>query len=148
MVKLFDYDFPEDRLYDKEHIWLKEEGGLLRIGVTDFFQKMANDIVFIEIPATGRVLEIGKPFSSLESGKWVGRVKCTVSGAVVNANTELNDFPYLLNESPYDEGWIVDIEPAGQDYKAGLFDLNDPAQKKEYEDFLEAEIQRIASMTK
>ena len=146
-MNIFDYDFPEDRLYDKEHIWIKEEGGALRIGVTDFFQKMANEIVFVELPAKGRSLEIGKPFTSLESGKCVGRIKCTVAGTVVNSNDELKDFPYLLNESPYDEGWMIDIESADSDYKSGLFDLGNPEQLKEFEKFLEAEKQRIASLS-
>jgi len=147
-MKIGDYEFLEDRLYDKEHVWYKMEGETLRVGVSDFFQKMANEIVFVELPASGRVLEIGKPFASIESGKWVGRVKCAVEGAVIGANGELKDFPYLLNDSPYDEGWLIDIKPAGADFASDLFDLNDPAGLSAFEGFLESERQRIADLTK
>jgi glycine cleavage system H protein len=147
-MKLFDCEFSTDRLYDREHVWLKKEGDLLRIGVTDFFQKMANEIVFVELPATGRTLETSKPFVSLESGKWVGRVKCTVAGTVVNANGELKDFPYLINESPYGDGWMIDIKPNDANFESALFDLNNPEHLKEYEAVLDAEKKKIASMSK
>jgi len=147
-MKIMDYEFLNDRLYDREHVWFKKEGDLLRIGATDFFQKMANEIVFVELPAPGRVLEVGKPFVSLESGKWVGRVKCTVGGTVVNANGELKDFSYLLNENPYDDGWMIDIKPADDNFEAGLFDLNKPDQLKAFQEFLESEKTRIAGMSK
>jgi len=141
-MKLMEWEFPEDRLYDREHVWFKQEGDGLRIGVTDFFQNTANEIVFIELPATGRILETGKPYISVESGKWVGRLKCTVNGEVVGTNAELKDFPYLINESPYDEGWAIDIKPAAPDFAAVLYDLNDPGRRSEYEEFLRAEKQR------
>jgi len=147
-MKILDYEFLDDRLYDKEHIWFKREGDLVRVGATDFFQKMANEIVFVELPAPGRVLENGKPFVSLESGKWVGRVKCTVSGTVVNVNGELKDFSYLLNESPYADGWMIEIKPSDANFESGLFDLKDPEQLKAFGDFLESEKTRIAGMSK
>jgi len=147
-MKIQDCEFLTDRLYDREHVWFKKEGDLLRVGVTDFFQKNANEIVFVELPAVGRNLETGKPFSSVESGKWVGRVKCTVGGTVVNANGELKDFPYLLNESPYSDGWMIDLKPAAGDFESSLFDLNNPEQLKAFTDFLETEKQRIAGMSK
>ncbi|MCL1787277.1 MAG: hypothetical protein FWG38_04760, partial [Defluviitaleaceae bacterium] len=64
-----------------------------------------------------------------------------------SANEELADFPYLLNENPYDEGWIVDVAPSDQDFETGFFDLNDPAQREEYEKFLQSEKLRIESMS-
>jgi len=143
-MDIMGFEFPGDRLYDREHVWFKQEGDNLRIGVTDFFQKTANEIVFVELPAAGRTLETGKPFLSVESGKWVGRVKCTVSGDVAEANAELKDFPYLINESPYDEGWVIDITPSDPDHASGLLDLNDPGQLSEYEEFLRVEKRRAA----
>jgi len=147
-MKILDYEFPDDRLYDREHVWFKKEGDLLRMGITDFFQKNANEIVFVELPAIGRNLEIEKPFASLESGKWVGRVKCTVAGTVVKSNDELKDFPYLLNDNPYDDGWMIDVRPTESNFGAGLFDLKNPEQLKAYETFLDAEKTRIAGMSK
>ncbi|MCL2127478.1 MAG: glycine cleavage system protein H [Treponema sp.] len=147
-MKILGYEFPNDRLYDREHAWFKKEGDGLIVGVTDFFQKSANEIVFAELPVNGRNLEIGKPFASIESGKWVGRVKSSINGTVVKSNGELKDFPYLLNESPYDEGWMIEVKPPDQTFETALLDLNNAGQLKEYEDFLNAEISRIAGMAK
>ena len=142
-MKILDYEYPLDRLYDKEHAWFKKEGGNLIIGVTDFFQKSANEIVFVELPVQGRVIEAGKPIISIESGKWVGRVKSSISGTVVKTNGELKDFPYLLNESPYDEGWMIEVKPIDEAFESNLFDLNDSEKKKEFEDFLNTEKKKI-----
>jgi len=147
-MKILDYEYPEDRLYDKEHAWYKKEGGEIIIGVTDFFQKSANEIVFVELPNTGRVLETGKPFISIESGKWVGRVKSSINGAVVKTNGELKDFPYLLNESSYNEGWMVVVKPSDEAFESNLLDLTKPEQLKEFEAFLNAEKEKVAGMTK
>ena len=144
-MKILDYEFPGDRLYDREHAWYKREGEEVTIGVTDFFQKSANEIVFVELPVIGRTLETGKPFVSIESGKWVGRVKSSISGKVVKANTELKDFPYLLNESPYDEGWLVTVTPQDENFETALFDLGKAEHLKEYEGILNAEMAKIAA---
>ena len=146
-MKILDYEFPEDRLYDKEHAWFKKEGEEFIVGVTDFFQKSANEIVFVELPAAGRNLEAGKPFISIESGKWVGRVKGSVTGTVVKINGELKDFPYLINESPYDEGWMIRMKPSDGSFESGLLDLNNAEQLKEYENYLNAEKAKITGMT-
>jgi len=145
-MQILEYEFPSDRLYDNEHCWLKKEGDSVRIGVTDFFQKLANEIVFVELPAVGRSLEAGKPYVSIESGKWVGRVIASFNGTVVSANEELKDFPYLLNDSPYDEGWLIDLESTDGEYADGFFDLSDPEQQKGFESFLEFEKDKIANM--
>ena len=142
-MKIFDYEFPEDRLYDREHAWLKKDGDNVIIGVTDFFQKSANEIVFVELPNAGRVLEAGKPSVSIESGKWVGRVKSSIKAAVVKNNAELKDAPYLLNESPYDEGWMIVVKPADGNFESALLDLKKPEHLKEYEGILNAELSKI-----
>ena len=147
-MKIFEHEFPEDRLYDKEHAWFKKDGEELTIGVTDFFQKSANEIVFVELPAAGRNLETGKPFVSIESGKWVGRIKSSINGAVVKTNGELKDCPYLLNESPYDEGWMIRVKAADANFESALLDLTKPEQLKEYEKFLDAEIQKVKDAAK
>jgi len=145
-MQILDYEFPSDRIYDKEHCWLKKDGSRVRIGVTDFFQKLANEIVFVELPAAGRNLEAGKPFVSIESGKWVGRVVASFSGTVACVNEELKDFPYLLNDSPYDEGWLIELESSGEEHENGFFDLSDPRQLNDFQVFLEAEKDKITKM--
>src|SRR4030043_1077515 len=104
------YLFPDDLYYHKEHFWAKVEGNTVTVGTTDFAQKSAGDIVFVELPSIGKTVEQGKPCGSLESGKWVGRVYAPVSGKVESSNEELEDSPELVNDSPYEKGWIFKIK--------------------------------------
>lgn len=115
-MKINDYDFPDELYYEKNHFWAKvEDSGNVVFGATDFFQKLAGDIVFIELPMKGAKVNQGQSISSLESGKWVGKIYAPVSGEIVEANDELEDSPELINESSYDEGWIAAIKPSSLD---------------------------------
>lgn len=105
------YEFPDDLHYSTDHYWARQEDGLVVQGATDFAQKLAGDIVYVELPKVGRKIQQGKPFMSIESGKWVGRVYAVVSGEIVEANQELDDDPTLINCDPYGAGWIVKIRP-------------------------------------
>ncbi len=142
-MNIGEYTFNESYLYDKEHNWVQIDGDTATVGVTDFFQKTANEIVFIEVPLVGRSVEKGSPYSSIESGKWVGRLKAPLTGKIVAVNSELADFPYLLNESPYAEGWIVKIQFSNPVEASELFDLNNAAQAAAFQEFIAAEHQRI-----
>ncbi|PKM90177.1 MAG: glycine cleavage system protein H [Firmicutes bacterium HGW-Firmicutes-12] len=142
-MDILGYQFPEELLYDKEHGWAKEEGDLIIAGVTDYFQKLAGEIIFIEMPLVGRKVEKGQPYSSIESGKWVGRLKAPVSGEIVEVNSELTDFPYLLNESSYEEGWIIKIKPSDAEE---IKDLLSPGD--EYTAYIEEEDRKIKEGTK
>lgn len=104
------YEFPDDLFYSPDHYWGKVEDSLVAEGATDFTQKMAGEILYVELPRKGRRVEQGKPFTSIESGKWVGRVYAVVSGEIVDVNEELEDDPTLINRDPYGAGWIVKIE--------------------------------------
>ena len=104
------YQFPDDLYYDREHNWARVDGSQATIGITDFAQVIAGEILFAETPRTGRTIEAGKPFMSMESGKWVGRIQAIVSGKIVAVNEEIEFDSTILNKSPYDEGWIAIIE--------------------------------------
>ena len=110
------YEFPEDLYYEKNHFWGKilEDGNVL-FGATDYFQKMAGEVVYIELPMKGSKVEQGKSVSSLESGKWVGRVFAPFSGEIIEINGELEDSPELINEACYTDGWIGKIKPSNKD---------------------------------
>ena len=136
------YEFPDELRYDKYHGWVKKEGDLLVMGVTDMFQKTAGEIIFVEVPANGRKLEEGQPFASIESGKWVGRLKAPLNGEIVEANTELGDFPYLMNESAYDEGWVIKIKPENE---ADLEKLMTTKDEEELNAFIAEEEAKIES---
>lgn len=132
------YLFPEDLYYHKEHFWAKVEGNTVVVGTTDFAQKAAGDIVFIELPSVGRSVEQGKPCGSMESGKWVGRIYAPVSGKVESSNEKLEDSPELVNESPYEKGWIFKITPSNlQEDLKQLMKVNDLT------DFMKSEIERV-----
>jgi len=108
-MKIEEYSFPDDLYYHKEHFWAKVEGDVVTIGTTDFAQKLAGQVVYIELPSVGKAVEQGKPCGSMESGKWVGRIYSPLSGKVEAINSELEDNPELINESPYENGWMCKI---------------------------------------
>ncbi|WP_164215094.1 glycine cleavage system protein GcvH [Virgibacillus sp. YIM 98842] len=105
---------PKDLLYSKEHEWVKKEGNKVRIGITDFAQDELGDIVFVELPEVGDELELNEPFGSVESVKTVSELYAPVSGKVVEVNEELEDSPEYVNESPYENAWMVVVELADE----------------------------------
>ncbi|KIX14179.1 glycine cleavage system protein GcvH [Dethiosulfatarculus sandiegensis] len=105
------YTFPDDLYYDKNHFWARVEGDTVVMGTTDLTQKMAGEITFVDVPEEDDEVNQGKPFGSIESGKWVGRVYAVVSGEVIEGNEDLEDEPELINEDCYGKGWICKIKP-------------------------------------
>lgn len=109
-MKIDQYEFPDDLLYDKEHNWARIEGDTATIGLTAFGQDLAGEIVYAEVPRVGRDLVQGEPFMSLESGKWVGRIKAIVSGKITEANEEIEWESAIINEDPYGGGWFAKVQ--------------------------------------
>ncbi len=103
---------PKDLKYSAEHEWVKVEDGNARIGITHFAQSELGDIVFVELPQVGDEIKAGDPFGSVESVKTVSELYAPISGKVVEVNTELEDSPEFVNESPYENAWMIVIEPA------------------------------------
>lgn len=130
-------EFPDDLYYDCNHDWVRVDGDLVVQGLTDFGQRIAQEIVFVEMPRIGRGVEQDETFMSMESGKWVGRVPAIVSGKVLEANDELEWEPTLVNESPYDEGWLVKIEMCDPSELENLLMADSPEFKAFIEDQLE-----------
>jgi len=122
-MKIDKYEFPDDLLYDKEHNWARIEGSVATIGMTDFGQTLAGEIVYAEVPRVGREIKQGEPFMSLESGKWVGRVKAIVSGKITKANEEIEFDSTIINGEPYVGGWFATVQLAGE--PAGLLKASD-----------------------
>lgn len=137
------YNFPDELYYDKNHFWARVEGGVVVMGTTDLTQKLAGDITFVDVPGEGDEVTQGKPFGSIESGKWVGRVYAVVSGEVNQGNEALEDEPELINQDCYGAGWICKITPSDLDAElAGLM------QGAAYQAWVEAEIAKMASEQK
>ncbi|AST93173.1 MULTISPECIES: glycine cleavage system protein GcvH [Sutcliffiella] len=101
---------PKELRYSKEHEWVKEEGGKVRIGITDFAQSELGDIVFVELPEVGDEVTVDDSFGSVESVKTVSELYSPVSGKVVEVNEDLNDNPEFVNESPYEKAWMIVVE--------------------------------------
>ncbi|MED4852046.1 glycine cleavage system protein GcvH [Caldifermentibacillus hisashii] len=102
---------PKDFRFSKEHEWVKVEGDKVRVGISDFAQSELGDIVFVELPEVGKKLQVNEPFGSVESVKTVSELYAPISGTIVEVNEQLTDSPELVNESPYEQAWMVVIEP-------------------------------------
>jgi glycine cleavage system H protein len=99
-----------DIKYTKDHEWVKVEKNLARIGITDHAQTELTEIVFVELPASGKDVKAGEVLGNVESVKTVSEVFSPVSGVVKDANGKLVDSPELLNKDPYGQGWVAVVE--------------------------------------
>jgi len=137
-MQISGFKCPDGLYYDKLHGWAQVEGDLVTQGMTEFGQAIAQEIVFVEAPRAGREVEQGQTFMSMESGKWVGRIPAMVSGKIVEVNEELEWEPSLVNESPYEEGWLVKIEMADSAELGNLMTNDSPELKA----FIEEEAEK------
>ncbi len=101
---------PKDLLYTQDHEWIKIEGNIAIVGITDYAQNQLGDVVFVDVESEGDELEQGDEFGTVESVKSASELYMPVSGKVLEWNTALDDTPETLNEDPYDAGWIIKIE--------------------------------------
>ncbi|OSP10774.1 glycine cleavage system protein H [Halorubrum ezzemoulense DSM 17463] len=106
------FDVPDDRRYLESHEWATTGGDTVRIGVSDFAQDELGDVVFVELPEVGDEVSAGESFGVVESIKAVSDLYAPVSGEVVAVNEALFDRPELVNEDPYGEGWMLEVDPA------------------------------------
>ena len=102
-------NFPEDLKYSKDHEWLRVEGNVAYIGITEFAQRELGDIVFVDIDTEGETLEREEVFGTIEAVKTVSDLFMPISGEVLEFNNKLEEQPELINSDPYNEAWIVKI---------------------------------------
>ena len=100
---------PDGLLYSKEHEWILNENDVATLGITDHAQRELGDVVFVDLPEVGATFNANEAFGSVESVKAVSEVYLPVSGEVVETNESLLDAPEKINDSPYEEGWIIRI---------------------------------------
>ncbi len=115
-------NIPENLLYTEEHEWIKIEGDIATIGITDFAQNALGDIVFVELPEVGTTYSKGDSFGAVESIKSVSDLFVPLSGEVIERNDALEDGPELCNQSPYDEAWMIKIKMSDLSEKETLLD--------------------------
>lgn len=111
MKELSELHLPEDTRYAESHEWAKLEGDTVKIGITDYAQDQLGDIVFVELPEDGDSFEKGEEFGTVESVKAVSELYMPVGGEVVSVNSALEDSPERVNNSPYSEGWMIEVKP-------------------------------------
>lgn len=114
-----------DLKYTKNHEWVKVEGNLARVGITDHAQTELTEIVFVELPAVGKEIAKGEVLGNVESVKTVSEVFSPVGGAVKEKNDKLVDSPELLNKDPYGDGWVAVVEMADQGDLSDLMSADD-----------------------
>jgi glycine cleavage system H protein len=105
------YQMPEELFYEENHYWVRVEGENLVMGMDDFAQKLAGQIVFVQLPFEGKKLQKGKKFAQVESGKWLGKIFAPVDGEIIESNPALEDNAALINEDCYGRGWMFRIRP-------------------------------------
>ena len=121
---------PGDLQYTKSHEWVRVEGDVATVGITDHAQDELGDVVFVELPETGATLAAGDSFGAVESVKAVSDLYAPVGGEVVEVNSALEDSPEKINEDPYGEGWILKLQ---------VSDRADLLSAADYEKLLEEE---------
>ena len=113
--------YPADLKYTREHEWIRLEGEQARVGITDYAQKQLGDVVYLELPAVGRVLEKGEVFGTIESVKAVSELYSPVSGEVVEVNNALAERPDAVNTRPH-ESWMIAVRVADASQQQELLD--------------------------
>jgi len=119
-------NFPEDLKYSKEHEWVKVDGDIVTIGITDFAQSELGDLVYIEVDTVGETIAKDDVFGTAEAVKTTSDLFMPISGEILEFNSELDenegDNPSLINESPYEAGWIVKVKMSDPSELDGLMD--------------------------
>lgn len=105
-------NFPEELKYTKDHEWIRVEGDVAYVGITDYAQEQLGDIVFVDVDTEGETIEQEGVFGSIEVVKTVSDLLLPVTGEILELNEQLEDQPELVNNDPYGEGWIVKVAPS------------------------------------
>lgn len=106
-------DFPQELKYTKDHEWVKIDGDVATIGITEFAAGELGDIVYVEVETTGDTLDTNEVFGSVEAVKTVSDLFMPVAGEILEVNPDLEDSPELVNESPYEKGWMIKVKITG-----------------------------------
>jgi len=118
-------NFPENVKYTKEHEWIRVEGDVAYVGITDYAQNQLGDIVFVDVPTEGDTVEAEGIFGSIEVVKTVSDLFMPVTGKVLEVNEAIDDDPSLVNSDPYGEGWIIKITPLDSCQMEHLLDVTE-----------------------
>lgn len=116
-------DFPQNLKYTSEHEWVRVEGDVAYVGITDYAQEQLGDIVFVDIPTVGEALEAGETFGTIEVVKTISDLFLPIAGEVIEQNEALEENPELVNKDPYGEGWLIKMKAADINAVEDLLDV-------------------------
>ena len=123
-------DIKENLKYTKDHEWVKLEGNIATVGVTDFAQSELGDIVYVEVDTIDETLNKDEVFGTVEAVKTVSDLFLPMSGKIIEFNESLSDSPESINDSPYDDGWIIKVEVSNPD------EINQLLNNRDYSDLI------------
>lgn|SRR5574337_20583 len=126
-------EFPKDLKYTKEHEWVKVDGSIATVGITDYAQDSLGDVVYVELPSEGGSVTKNEPFGVVESVKAVSDLYSPVSGSVAEVNDAIIDSPEVINDDPYGDAWMIRVEVHSPN------DLSDLLTAEEYQKYIEEE---------
>lgn len=112
MASIEGYNMPDDLYYHPEDTWVRMEDGNVRVGMTDFYQKMAGETTYVDLPFEGDEIAQGDTCGKIQSAKWVGKFVSPITGEIVEVNQKLEDDCSLINKDSYGEGWIMAVKPS------------------------------------
>lgn len=118
---------PPDLLYTKEHEWVRQEGDIVRVGITDYAQDELHEIVMVELPSAGTTIKANEVFGTVDSVKATSELFSPISGEIGEINEKLEEAPELVNNDPYGDGWMITLKPADSNEMKAL--LNPEAYK-------------------
>jgi len=118
-------NFPADLRYTPEHEWVRIEGDVATIGITDYAQSELGDIVFVELPAVNATTAQMQPFGTIEAVKTVSELFAPLSGTITEVNAKLADRAELINQDPYGEGWLIKIKLSNREEVGNLLSAED-----------------------
>ncbi|MGM0924083.1 MAG: glycine cleavage system protein GcvH [Bacillota bacterium] len=124
---------PTELYYSKDHIWVKVEDNRIRLGITDYAQTTLGEIVFLDLPEEGNSLTLENSFGDVESIKTTSELIAPFNGQILKVNTDLEDSPEYVNETPYNQGWILEVQMDNVD------DIQNLMSAKEYEEYVQEE---------
>ncbi len=115
MADIDGYNMPDDLYYHEDDTWVKVEGDVVRVGMTDFFQQAAGDIVYVDLPFDGDEVAVGDAFGKAQSAKWIGKLIAPLSGTIEEVNYDLESDSTVINKDPYNDGWVMTMTPSDLD---------------------------------
>ena len=128
-MEIHGYNMPDELYYEENHFWVRDEGDIFVMGMDDFAQILAGEIVYVQLPEEGKTLKAGKKFAKLESGKWLGKVYAPVNGELIGVNEELETNPGLINDDCYGKGWMYKIKPGDKGELSNLMHSHEELDK-------------------